>query len=144
MFFQKIACIINIMDINYNSDVIVIGAGPCGIAAALEVARGGKKVVLIEKGEHTRTINIDQQLDECTVVIRSEDFRGYIARQEIFPNVKSYPTQKLENPEIIPASGFSYESSAAGEMTGVRYLTDGDCKGMLEFKNKTSTMTPYY
>ena len=52
MFFQKIACIINIMDINYNSDVIVIGAGPCGIAAALEVARGGKKVVLIEKGEH--------------------------------------------------------------------------------------------
>lgn len=99
---------------------------------------------VIEKGEHTRTINIDQQLDECTVVIRSEDFRGYIARQEIFPNVKSYPTQKLENPEIIPASGFSYESSAAGEMTGVRYLTDGDCKGMLAFQNKTSTMTPYY
>lgn len=46
------------MDINYNSDVIVIGAGPCGIAAALEVARGGKKVVLIEKGEHPGSKNM--------------------------------------------------------------------------------------
>ena len=39
------------MDINYNTDVIVVGAGPCGISAAIEIAQAGKKVVLLHTKE---------------------------------------------------------------------------------------------
>lgn len=33
-------------------DVIVVGAGPAGVSAALTVARGGKKVALLERGPY--------------------------------------------------------------------------------------------
>ncbi len=46
------------MDINYNTDVIVVGAGPCGVSAALEVARGGKKVVLIDRAKYAGSKNM--------------------------------------------------------------------------------------
>jgi len=46
------------MDINYNTDCIVIGAGPAGISAALEVARGGKKVVLLERSHYPGSKNM--------------------------------------------------------------------------------------
>ena len=58
MFFIEITCIINIMDINYNADVIVVGAGPCGISAALEVARAGKKVVLLDRAKYAGSKNM--------------------------------------------------------------------------------------
>jgi len=46
------------MDINYNSDVIVVGAGPSGVAAALSVAREGKRVVLIERASYPGSKNM--------------------------------------------------------------------------------------
>ncbi len=46
------------MEIVYNSDVIVIGAGPAGIAAAISVARGGRKVVLIDKNQYAGCKNM--------------------------------------------------------------------------------------
>ena len=55
-------------------DVIVVGAGPAGIACAVTIARGGKKVVLIERGSFAGSKNV---------------FGGAIYTQpmkEIFPN----------------------------------------------------------
>ncbi len=46
------------MDINYNADVIVVGAGPSGIAAAISVAKGAKKVVLIERSQYPGSKNM--------------------------------------------------------------------------------------
>lgn len=46
------------MDINYNTDAIVIGAGPAGISAALEIARGAKRVVLIDKSQYPGSKNM--------------------------------------------------------------------------------------
>lgn len=46
------------MNIEYNADSIVVGAGPCGISAALEIARGGKKVVLIERSKYPGSKNM--------------------------------------------------------------------------------------
>ncbi len=46
------------MSIEFNADVIVIGAGPAGISAALEVARGGKKVVLLERAKYPGSKNM--------------------------------------------------------------------------------------
>ena len=46
------------MGIDYNADVIVVGGGPAGIAAAIEVARAGKKVVLLERSSYPGSKNM--------------------------------------------------------------------------------------
>jgi menaquinone-9 beta-reductase len=39
---------------NEHFDIAVIGGGPAGAAAAMRAARGGARVVVVEKGEHGR------------------------------------------------------------------------------------------
>ena len=39
-------------------DVVVVGAGPAGSAAALVAARAGRRVLLIERGEHAGSKNV--------------------------------------------------------------------------------------
>ena len=41
-----------------KADVIVVGAGPAGISAAIAVARGGKKVLLIERAQYAGSKNM--------------------------------------------------------------------------------------
>ena len=41
-----------------KADVLVVGAGPAGISAAIEVARGGKKVILIERAQYAGSKNM--------------------------------------------------------------------------------------
>ncbi len=43
---------------NNKVDVIVVGAGPAGVSAAVTVARGGKKVVLVERGSFAGSKNM--------------------------------------------------------------------------------------
>ena len=46
------------MGIDFNSDVIVVGAGPAGIASAITIARAGKKVVLVERSHYPGSKNM--------------------------------------------------------------------------------------
>ena len=46
------------MEIIFNTDVIVIGAGPAGISAALHIARAGKRVVLLERAKYPGSKNM--------------------------------------------------------------------------------------
>lgn len=39
-------------------DVVVVGAGPAGISAALTAAKGGLKVLLVERGDHPGSKNV--------------------------------------------------------------------------------------
>lgn len=43
-------------------DVVVVGAGPCGLSCSIELAKQGKKVALIEKGKDylQRSCNVDE------------------------------------------------------------------------------------
>ena len=46
------------MDILYNADIIVVGAGPAGISAAISAVRLGKKVVLIDRAKYPGSKNM--------------------------------------------------------------------------------------
>jgi len=46
------------MNMDYNADVIVVGGGPAGISAAIEVARAGKRVVLLERSHWAGSKNM--------------------------------------------------------------------------------------
>ncbi len=63
-------------------DVIVVGAGPAGVSAAITVARGGKSVVLVERAPFAGAKNM---------------YGGVIythAAQEIFPNFEEAPIER--------------------------------------------------
>lgn len=68
-------------------DVIVVGAGPAGISSAVTIARGGKKVVLIERGNFAGSKNV---------------FGGAIYTQptkEIFPDFEASAPLERRNVE---------------------------------------------
>lgn len=69
-------------NIQNKVDVIVVGAGPAGVSAAVTAARGGKKVVLVERGSFAGSKNM---------------YGGVIyshAASEIFPNYKEAPIER--------------------------------------------------
>src|SRR5574344_1918055 len=62
------------MNKNNKTQVIVVGGGPAGISAAITIAKSGKEVILIERGNFSGSKNV---------------FGGAIYTQptkEIFPN----------------------------------------------------------
>lgn|SRR5574344_154529 len=70
-----------------KTDVIIVGAGPSGIACAITLARAGKEVVLIERGMFAGSKNV---------------FGGAIYTQptkEIFPNFESEAPLERRNIE---------------------------------------------
>lgn len=73
------------MSDSHKVDVIVVGAGPAGVSAAITIARGGKKVVLIERG------NVSGAKNMYGGVIYSH------AAEEIFPNYKEAPIERFVN-----------------------------------------------
>ena len=66
-----------------KADVIVVGSGPAGVSAAITVARGGKKVVLVERAPFSGAKNM---------------YGGVIythAAKELFPNYLEAPIERF-------------------------------------------------
>lgn len=85
-----------------KTDVIVIGAGPAGVSAAVTVARGGKNVVLVERGSFAGAKNM---------------YGGVVyshAAQEIFPNYKEAPIERF-------VSNHSYVLMSETDSTTISY-----------------------
>lgn len=105
------------------TDVIVVGAGPAGVSAAITVARGGKKVVLVERGNFSGSKNV---------------YGGVIyshAAKEIFPNFKEAPIERFVNTKSYillseyDSTTISYKNSMAedGAFIALRAKWDKWC-----------------
>ncbi len=96
-----------------KTDVIVVGAGPAGIACAITIARAGKKVVLIERGSFAGSKNV---------------FGGAIYTQptkEIFPDFETAAPLERRNVE--------HKFAILGENDST----------VISYKNKTETAGSY-
>lgn len=91
-----------------KTEVIVVGGGPAGIAAAITVARAGKKVILIERGSYSGSKNM---------------FGGAIYVQptkEIFPNFEE--SAPLERKTVA----HKYVMCTEKEAVSAAYLSNED------------------
>lgn len=90
----------------------------------------------IRPGKDTLTFEPKAGNDVNTIVIRTEDYRGYMVKQEVYPDIASY------NTEILPPSEFTFSWSTCIEDTlyylGAKYLFDGDTKGTTWLTNRNS------
>lgn len=98
---------------------------------------------VFDAGKDSLNLQVQQEASEHTVVVRTEDFRGYIVKQQIWENVKSFNTVKLE-PESFEYSdpeGLGIEDTQSG--ISKDYLFDGDLKGFTSFGGGATYMGTY-
>lgn len=82
----------------------------------------------ITEGKDTMNFELKQKSDINTIFIRTEDYRGYMVREEKWDNIASYNTGKLDKSKF----DFYFDKSIE-EPTysfGEKYLFDGELKGL--------------
>ena len=86
------------------------------------------KTVNITEGKDTLNFELKQKSEDNTIVIRTEDYRGYMVREQAWSHVKAYNTDKLEK------SNFDFYFDKSVERPdycmGEKYLFDGELKGI--------------
>ena len=100
-------------------DVIVVGAGPAGVRAAITIAKGGKKVVLVERAPFAGAKNM---------------YGGVIythAAKEIFPNYEEAPIERF-------VSTHSYVLLSEQDSTDIKYKNKKNDKASFVYYNKSS------
>lgn len=103
--------------------------------------------ITLAKGEAKKYFTLQQQLDKNTIMVKTEDFRGYFVKQQVWSDIPSYPTEQVDGKNIDIECPLSYESEE--NKLGIQYLTDGDTKGLRavvidDFKDYyTFAMGPY-
>lgn len=84
-------------------------------------------------GEETLSLEFKQDIDTTTIIVKAEDFRGYMVKTQAFKGVKKLVKQKLEKEHF----SFYCDNALEDEdcEIGVQYLFDGDTKGVKCFEN---------
>lgn len=83
----------------------------------------------INKGGDTLQFALQQAREKNTVIIRTDDFRGYRVRQEMWKDVEAYFTENFPmTKDNYNDGGLSLERDDA--KTSVEYLFDGERKGL--------------
>lgn len=87
----------------------------------------------ITEGKDTMNFSLQQKSDLNTIIIRTEDYRGYMVREEKWENVASYNTAKLDPSKFDFYCDKSIEDEEC--LIGKKYLFDGELRGETYFKN---------
>lgn len=94
----------------------------------------------IQKGGDTLSFPLKQFNETNTVVIRTEDFRGYMVKEQTWENIAAYKMAQLgrENFDVYDPEGLSIEDDEEGKV-GIEYLFDGSTKGEKTFGERSRT-----
>lgn len=102
-----------------------------------------KDLILLEsfpiaEGEQNKYFKLEKGGDFNDVVVSTEDYRGYIAKEETYPNIKSYNQKKVlygTDFDFLDPFEISYEEEVKLNEVGIKYLFDGNTKGDVESDN---------
>ncbi len=88
----------------------------------------------LTEGSDTITYVLQQERGANTIIVRAEDYRGYIVKERAWKGINAYNTTRLdpENFEIF----YSNSVEKPVEKIGLQYLTDGDTKGTSWFQEE--------
>lgn len=100
------------------------------------------KDFVIKAGKDTMEFALKQKIENNTIIIRTEDFRGYMVREEVYPNIYAYNTDKLDPSYITFQCAKSIEDET--RMMGSKYLFDGDLKGETYYPDKDNSKFRFY
>ena len=100
----------------------------------------------IVSGKNVKYFNLAQVREANTVVIKTEDIRGNVAKQKVYEGIICYMTEKLESSgfEWLDPFGLSIEDDNPDYRLGWKYLFDGDVKGTQKFELAMLTGADYY
>lgn len=92
---------------------------------------------VLTKGENVKEYTFQQERDDYDIVVRTEDFRGYMVKEKVWEKVKLYRVEKLlpESFDFYDPEDLSVEDPEY--RLGKSYLFDGDIKGENCFELKT-------
>ena len=83
--------------------------------------------------EETLSFEFKQEIDTTTIIVKVEDFRGYMVKKQAFKGIKKLVKQQLHKEDFSFYCDNALEDE--GCEIGVRYLFDGDTKGVKCFEN---------
>ena len=83
----------------------------------------------ILKGGDTLSFELKQEAAANTVIVRTQDYRGYWVKQKVWEHVVSYVADKMDPKDFEFQDVRHLSITNKTEATGVEYLFDGDTKG---------------
>ena len=94
-------------------------------------------------GKDSLNLKTQQEASAHTVIVRTEDFRGYTVKQQIWQDVKSYNTMKLDTALFVYSDpeGLCIEDKT--NAISKNYLFDGDLKGFTSMGGTSNYMGTY-
>ena len=98
----------------------------------------------ITEGADTLLYTLKQEKPTNNIVIRTEDFRGYMVKQQVWEDVEMYTSVKYDPSGIVfeDINNLSNERSDYG--LGHQYLFDGDLKGETCFNAPYTEIKTYF
>lgn len=90
----------------------------------------------LNAGQDIRHYTPQQKSAYNTIIVRAEDYRGYIVKEKVWENIQAFNVEKLEpsNFEIV----YNNSLEVPEEKIGLQYLTDGDNKGTAWFQTQNA------
>ena len=112
-------------------DIIVVGAGPAGLCAALYAARAGRSVLVLEKGAFGGQITYSPKVENIPgfASVTGNEFADHLVEQVLLQGVDIEPAEVLEIRDgeiktLVTDSG-EYEGKAVIIATGAKHRLPG-------------------
>lgn len=98
-------------------DIIIIGGGPSGLAAALYSMRAAMKTVIIEKGSFGGQISITKGVENY---LGFEDITGFELAEKFLQHVKSYGVEVIQEEAETLDPGLDYHTLTLSDGRSIR------------------------
>lgn len=114
--------------IRQRTQVLVVGAGPAGVAAAICAAREGAKVLLIEQKETLGGVSTVGLMSHFTGSVNSRFYREVLARQKLLDGRGPEVEDTVIDTEMLKIAYVQMLEESGAEMLLNTVVSDAICK----------------